>query len=243
MNKKILLIFTSIFGALLIIYLILDKSFSDELNKETDKEFIHEIIESPLNEAKHIVLDYFDSTEDSNAYYIDLEKFKKESIKEKDASIEINCNKREVIDDDIDYCTNINISIDDKIVLNIDTVKNYYYDDYLTIFKTGKYYIIKQSNQFFGSGILNIYNHDGKLVKEIKNSVTNYGLIIDEEEVEDGDEYKVSINDNKLYYAYTDDMDFVLGLDNLIHFGYIDLAGNLDFNEIKRVKGITSLGI
>ena len=243
MNKKILLIFLSVFGVLFIIYLILDKSFSDELNEKDNKETTYEIIESPFNEAKNIVLDYFDSIEEGNTYYIDLEDFKKESIKDESASLEINCNKKEVIDEDINYCTNINISIDDKILLSLDTIKNYYYDDYLTIFKTEKYYIVKQANQFFGSGILNIYDYDGKLVKEIKNNVTSYGIIRDEEEVEDAEEYKVSINDNKLYYAYTDDMDFVLGLDNLIHFGYIDLGKNLEFNETKRVKGITSLGI
>ena len=156
--------------------------------------------------------------------------------------MDIKCNKNEVIDDD-NYCTNINIVVDDKININIETIKDYYYDEGLIVFKTPNNYIIKQINSYYGTGLLNIYSNSGKLLKEIKNNVTSYELIVDGEVLEDTEVYEVVLNNNKLYYAWSDDLDFVNGLDNKVHIGYIDLNEKLDFHEQHTLNAITSLGI
>ena len=240
MSRKVVFILLSIFVILIVIYVLLDKRF--EVDELINNDFSYEVIDSPKSDVYYIKIDYFDYCDDASCYFVDLEELKKENINDSKINLDIKCNKKDEIDDN-NYCTNIDVSIDNKISLNLDTVKNYYYDESLIVFKTNKYYIVKQTNSIYGSGLLNIYNNNGKLLKEIKNNVTSYEVVINDEVNEDSEIYEVSVNDNKLYYAYTDDLDFVIGLDNLVHLGYIDLDEKMEFHELQVIKGLTSLGI
>ena len=54
--------------------------------------------------------------------------------------------------------------------------------------------------------------------------------------------YNPTINENKLYYVYSDYLNFENGLDNKVHLGYIDLD-TLEYTETYSLKAVVSLGI
>ncbi len=244
MSKKIFRVLLISFILLFFVYLLLQKKFDKMENpvKEDKSFYINNPI--PNNMAYNIKLAFFDNCEDNACYNIDLENIKSEVINENNMNINIKCLKKEHIDEDeINYCTKLGIIVDDKVNLEIDTIKNYYYDESVVIFKTDNNYIIKEYNTLFGSGVLNIYDNNGSLLKNITNSINSYEIVEDDKIEENTNKYDVSISDNKLYYAYTEDMDYVLGLNNFVHVGYIKLDSDLEYVELYKIKAITSLGI
>lgn len=243
MSKKILRVLLISFALLFVVYLILQGKFdNNEKNKTNEKESIN--YEVPNNTAFNIKLDFFDNCENNGCYNIDLESFVDEIINDDNINISLKCLKKERIDEDeIDYCTELNVLVDNKINLTLNTIKDYYYDDSIVIFKTNDNYVIKEYNTLYGSGLLNIYDNNGSLLKEIEKSVSSFD-VIESDEIEDNtNNYEVSINENRLYYAYTEDMDFILGLNNFVHIGYVLLDSNFEFNELYKMNAITSIGI
>ena len=156
---------------------------------------------------------------------------------EEKISITISCLDHIINEDDEEYCSRVNISVDNKISLDMDTIHDGYEDSALVIFKTDNNYVIKEHRATYGMGLLNIYNNKGELLKEVENSIISY--FVESSEFEET--YEVGINNNKLFYAYSDDVNFINGIDNYVHIGYIDLNKDLEFIELKRVKGIASL--
>lgn len=243
MSKKIFRVLLISFGLLFIIYLILQSKFDNIDNNKIIKEEIVNY-DSPDNMAFNIKLDFFDNCENNSCYNIDLEKFKDDIINDDNINISLKCLKEEnILEDEINYCTLLNIRVDNKFDVTLNTVKNYYYDDAIVIFKTNDNYVVKEYNTLYGSGLLNIYDSTGSLLKEIEKSVSSFDIVNDEEIEDNTNRYEVSINENKLYYAYTEDMDYVLGLNNYVHIGYVLLDSNLEFNELYKVNAITSIGI
>lgn len=224
----------------------------EELNNEEEIVTTYEEWESlapfPENDSsvKSLVLSYDGMLCEEYDYCseIDLSYNNKLNYTVNGFKIEFNCLKyQKDEDEDFNYCSKNQLKIDSKV--NYEFINNIEFEDVKTlIFKTPKYYIIKQANSLYGQGDFKIFDLNGKLVKSINKSITEFDLF--PEDIDDEMQsvmYDPTISDNKLYYVYTDYLNFENGLDNKVHLGYIDLNNNFKYTESFSIKAITSLGI
>ncbi len=232
-------------------YLVYVKEFKKEkvndyekndpiINNETSIIKWKDLEDFPKNDnIKFINLSYDEirCEEDDIKYCSKIELLKNNnlSFKLNDIDILFKCSKYED-----DKCNENEITLDNKIKFSFG-INDEYEDTNTLIYKTDNYYIIKQENTIFGQGKLIIYSLTGEVLKEINNSVTEIDVVSEEEN--ESYEYIPTIKDNKLYIVMSDYLNYENGLDNIVHFGYIDLSKSFEFVELYQIKAIVSLGI
>ena len=155
--------------------------------------------------------------------------------------IEFNClNYQKDEDEDFNYCYKNQLKIDSKI--NYEFINDLEYEDVKTlIYKTPKYYIIKQANSLYGQGDLKIFDLNGKVVKSIEKTITEFDLY--PEDIDDEMQsvmYDPTISNNRLYYVYSDYLNYENGLDNKVHLGFIDLNNNFRYTELESIRALVS---
>ena len=222
---------------------------NEMIPEKTDNDKWINIAAFPENDSsvEEVILSYDGVECDNNDLVcseIDLLKNNNLNFKLKNFSIKFKClDYFSDKEDDLNYCVKNQIIIDNKVKYEFENQLEF--DDTETlIFKTKKYYVIKNANTVYGQGDLKIYNLDGKLIKSINNTVTEFDDIPDSDEDEMIPyKFNPTINNNKLYYVYSDYLNFENGLDNIVHLGYVDLNNNFKYTELYSQKGMVSLGI
>ena len=237
MIKKILISLCISFILLFIFYLILDKKFDEmEANKIIIDNEVDYIVRP--TDVYNLRIDYYNDCEtestSTSCYNIDMYTLEEKKMTEEKINASIKCLEHIINEDNEEYCSKVNLVVDNKISIDMDTIYQGVEDNDVIVFKTDNYYVIKQYNAIYGLGILNIYSSNGELVKEISNTIRSYAT----EDAAYEEVYEVSINNNKLYYAYIDEKEYVDGIDNFVHIGYIDLNKEFNFIELKKIKAI-----
>ena len=248
-KSNIILIILTIVVVFSFVFIFLKK---EDINKEeyevenevVDNEKWNELKEFPMNDStvKKIVLSYDEISceEETSCKEIDYLKNNNLSFELSNIKVDFSCSK---YNKDEDYCERNKMVLDSKINFEYKNELEYEYTSSV-IFKTSDYYIIKQVNTIYGQGVVNIYSNNGKLLKEIKNSVTEIDVFPNEDEDEmQSYKYMLSVNNNRLFLMLSDYLNFENGLDNIVHFGYIDLKNNFEFVDLYQVKGSVTTGI
>ena len=254
-NSKVTMIIIGIILVFLCCYYIIDKNSPKEKNIENNYYTSNEEIWNDLalfpetdKSIKTLTLSYDGVTceegEYPNCKEIDLLDNNKLNFNYNDFKIEFKCLDYYIDKDDKEYryCAKNQIKLDNKVTFTFEN--NIEYEDVRTlIFKTSKNYIIKEANTIYGQGDLVIYDLNGKQIKKVDKTVTEFDVF--PEEIDDEMQsklYNPTISENKLYYVYSDYLNFENGLDNKVHLGYIDLD-TLEYTETYSLKAVVSLGV
>ncbi len=259
MNKNIKTFTTIliIIAVLLILYNVINNKPTKKINNSTNNsnnqnEIViwNDIELFPENDenVKVVTLSYDGVTceddEYTNCSEIDVIDKNKLNFTKNDIKIEFNCLNYFIDEDDNNYkyCKKNQIKLDNKVSYTFNN--NLEYEDTKTlIFKTDKYYIIKEVNTIYGQGDLIIFDLSGKVVKKIDKTITEFDVLPDNNDDDmEAKLYNPRVNDNKLYYVYSDYINFENGLDNKVHLGFLDL-NNLEYTETYSLKAIASMGI
>ena len=229
-----------------------DNITTTKVNKENgnDKKELTKFPNNDNSVKAYVEINYFkDAVCDEDECKI-IDKYKDNKnlkISTDNMNITYNCDDFDYIipNDDVEpinkFCYKHSLDIDNKIIYK--TGDSWELGEESTlIMKTDKYYFIQQVGLEYGNGKITIYDNNGKMLKEIKNTVTDFTLDEDSEYTDvDYKNYSFKLNDSKLYYVLSDDScendyeDFT----NYIHFNYIDLNNNLNVAELAKTTAIT----
>ena len=257
MNKKnmeILMGVLIVIAIFLGVYYIIDKNSPKKVDYNSDIEntiVMDDLVLFPEMDSSVKVLTFSydgvtcEEEEYSNCSEVDLLLNNKLNYSLYGFKIEFTCLNYFIDKDDSEYryCEKNRIKLDNKVTYTFNNSLEY--EDLRTlVLKTDKYYIIKQINTIYGQGNLKIYDLNGKEVKSLKNSIVEFDIFPEgnDEEME-SKVYVPVVNDNKLYYVYSDYLNFENGLDNKVHLGYVDLNNNFKYTEISSIKAVATLGI